>query len=63
MSGPNYSQSLTRGLKILGCFTPERPFRGIAHPQRELVDAFGPRLISTADRISARLGYRREDQL
>jgi IclR family transcriptional regulator, pca regulon regulatory protein len=27
-----------------------------------LVDALGPHLISTADRISARLGYRREDE-
>jgi IclR family pca regulon transcriptional regulator len=29
----------------------------------ELVDALGPHLISTADRISARLGYRREDEV
>jgi DNA-binding IclR family transcriptional regulator len=28
----------------------------------ELVDALGPHLISTADRISARLGYRRADE-
>ena len=28
----------------------------------ELVDALSPHLISTADRISARLGYRREDE-
>ncbi|HXB66544.1 MAG TPA: IclR family transcriptional regulator [Solirubrobacteraceae bacterium] len=28
----------------------------------ELVDALGPHLISTADRVSARLGYRREDE-
>jgi IclR family transcriptional regulator, pca regulon regulatory protein len=28
-----------------------------------LVDALGPHLISTADRISARLGYRRDDEL
>jgi IclR family pca regulon transcriptional regulator len=28
----------------------------------ELVDALGPHLISTADRISARLGYRRDDE-
>ncbi len=28
----------------------------------ELVDALGPHLISTADRISARLGYRRKDE-
>ncbi len=27
-----------------------------------LVDALGPHLVSTADRISARLGYRREDE-
>ena len=29
----------------------------------ELVDALGPHLISTADQISARLGFRREDEL
>jgi IclR family pca regulon transcriptional regulator len=29
----------------------------------ELVDALSPHLISTADRISARLGFRREDEL
>jgi IclR family transcriptional regulator, pca regulon regulatory protein len=28
----------------------------------ELVDALGPHLITTADRISARLGYRRDDE-
>ena len=28
----------------------------------ELVDVLGPHLISTADRISARLGYRRDDE-
>lgn len=28
----------------------------------ELVDALGPHLVSTADRISARLGYRRDDE-
>jgi IclR family pca regulon transcriptional regulator len=28
----------------------------------ELVDALGPHLVSTADRISARLGYRRADE-
>jgi IclR family pca regulon transcriptional regulator len=28
----------------------------------ELVDALGPHLISTADRISQRLGYRRNDE-
>src|ERR1700728_4827592 len=27
---PRYSQSLKRGLAILGCFTPERPVLGIA---------------------------------
>ncbi len=32
-------------------------------PLEELVDALGPHLISTADRISARLGYRRDDEL
>ncbi|HSZ70478.1 MAG TPA: IclR family transcriptional regulator [Solirubrobacteraceae bacterium] len=29
----------------------------------DLIDALGPHLISTADRISARLGYRRADEL
>jgi IclR family pca regulon transcriptional regulator len=29
---------------------------------QELVDALGPHLVSTADRISARLGYRRDDE-
>jgi IclR family transcriptional regulator, pca regulon regulatory protein len=29
----------------------------------DLVDALGPHLVSTADRISARLGYRRHDEL
>src|ERR1039458_8817633 len=28
----------------------------------EMVDALGPPLVSTADRISARLGYRRDDE-
>jgi IclR family pca regulon transcriptional regulator len=28
----------------------------------ELIDALGPHLLSTADRISARLGYRRDDE-
>lgn len=32
-------------------------------PLEELVDALGPHLIATADRISARLGYRRADEL
>ena len=32
-------------------------------PLVDLVDALGPHLISTADRISARLGYRRDDEL
>ena len=27
---PRYSQSLERGLAILGCFTPARPVLGIA---------------------------------
>lgn len=31
-----YSQSLERGLAILGCFTPEQPFRGIADVSDEL---------------------------
>ncbi len=30
---------------------------------QELVDALGPHLLSTADRIAARLGYRRDDEL
>ncbi len=29
----------------------------------ELSDALSPHLVSTADRISARLGYRRDDEL
>lgn len=32
-------------------------------PLADLMDALGPHLISTADRISARLGYRRDDEL
>jgi IclR family transcriptional regulator, pca regulon regulatory protein len=31
-------------------------------PLEEMVDALGPHLVSTADRISARLGYRRDDE-
>ncbi len=31
-------------------------------PMGELVDALGPHLIATADRVSARLGYRRPDE-
>jgi len=31
-------------------------------PLAELVDALSPRLVVTADRVSARLGYRREDE-
>ncbi len=34
---PRYSQSLERGLAILGCFTPERPVLGIA----EIADDLG----------------------
>ncbi len=38
-----------------------------AHSSRislaQLVDGLGPHLVSTADRISARLGYRRDDEL
>jgi IclR family transcriptional regulator, pca regulon regulatory protein len=33
---PRYSQSLERGLAILGCFTTERPIRGIADIAEEL---------------------------
>ena len=29
---------------------------------QELLDALGPHLVATADRISARLGYRRADE-
>ena len=29
----------------------------------ELVDALGPHLVSTAARVSARLGYRRDDEI
>lgn len=35
---------------------------GSAIALEELVDALGPHLVSTADRISARLGYRRDDE-
>jgi IclR family transcriptional regulator, pca regulon regulatory protein len=34
---PRYSQSLERGLAILGCFTPERPILGIA----DIADSLG----------------------
>jgi IclR family pca regulon transcriptional regulator len=33
---PRFSQSLERGLAILGCFTPERPLLGIADLAQEL---------------------------
>jgi DNA-binding MarR family transcriptional regulator len=33
---PRYSQSLERGLAILGCFSPERPVLGIADIADEL---------------------------
>lgn len=33
---PRYSQSLERGLSVLGCFTPERPVLGIADIAEEL---------------------------
>ncbi|HXC45408.1 MAG TPA: IclR family transcriptional regulator [Solirubrobacteraceae bacterium] len=33
---PRYSQSLERGLAILGCFTPEKPVQGIADLADEL---------------------------
>jgi hypothetical protein len=29
----------------------------------EMVDGLGPHLVSTSNRISARLGYRRDDEL
>jgi hypothetical protein len=32
-----------------------------AVPLAELVDALGPQLVATADRISAQLGYSRDD--
>jgi hypothetical protein len=31
-------------------------------PLEELVGALGPHLVATADRISARLGFRRQDE-
>jgi IclR family pca regulon transcriptional regulator len=31
-------------------------------PLEEMIDALGPHLVATADNISARLGYRRDDQ-
>jgi hypothetical protein len=31
-------------------------------PMEQLVEHQGPHLISTADRISARVGYRRDDE-
>jgi IclR family transcriptional regulator, pca regulon regulatory protein len=36
LRGPRYSQSLERGLAILGCFTSERPVLGIADIAEEL---------------------------
>jgi IclR family pca regulon transcriptional regulator len=36
MSGPYQSQSLERGLAVLGCFTPEQPFRGRVDVSDEL---------------------------
>jgi IclR family transcriptional regulator, pca regulon regulatory protein len=36
LNEPRYSQSLERGLAILGCFTPERPVLGIADLAEEL---------------------------
>jgi IclR family pca regulon transcriptional regulator len=36
LRGPRYSQSLERGLAILGCFTPEHPVLGIADIADEL---------------------------
>jgi IclR family transcriptional regulator, pca regulon regulatory protein len=36
LRGPRYSQSLERGLAILGCFTSERPVLGIADIAQEL---------------------------
>lgn len=36
LRGPRYSQSLERGLAILGCFTPEHPILGIADIAEEL---------------------------
>src|SRR6202167_3291208 len=52
---PRYSQSLERGLAILGCFTPERRVLGIA----DLADALGMSR-STTHRYAitlTRLGY------
>jgi IclR family transcriptional regulator, pca regulon regulatory protein len=52
---PRYSQSLERGLAILGCFTPELPVRGIADIASEL----GMKRSTTHRYIStlASLGY------
>jgi DNA-binding IclR family transcriptional regulator len=36
LKGPRYSQSLERGLAILGCFTPQHPVLGIADIATEL---------------------------
>ena len=40
---PRYSQSLERGLAILGCFTPKRPLLGIA----DIADELGMRRSTT----------------
>jgi IclR family pca regulon transcriptional regulator len=52
---PCYSQSLERGLAILGCFTPELPIRGIA----DIADELGMRRSTTHRYISTlvALGY------
>src|ERR1700684_4590832 len=37
LQGPRFSQSLERGLAVLGCFTPKRPLLGIA----DIADGLG----------------------
>ena len=42
-----------------GILRPEEPG---SERNQELVEALGPHLVATADNISARLGYRRDDE-
>jgi IclR family pca regulon transcriptional regulator len=55
LNEPRFSQSLERGLAILGCFTPERPVLGIA----DLADELGMSRSTTHRYVItlARLGY------
>jgi len=50
----NASREVVAGVNIAA--------RGTMISLEELVDALSPHLVSTADRISARLGYRRDDE-